>query len=892
MIKTETLLDIAENINTARPVFKKYSLQALAGRVHGIFDSKEDTYWFTINDSMSSRYGKDDLIALGVIVPRNSDIATRIFSQEKLAIEIPYQTKLKSKRVVNHCIIVENKADFGNREISMFDDKQKYIYRDIASFLNDLRAKQREIEENERKQREQEAKIELLKKQAETAHQRSVLTKGLNKLQEEHRILTMQQEEMGNLTRYIRQQGKLRFTPIVDPIQTRIKTEHLYDGVSVIINGGPGTGKTTTMIQRLKYLTDIYAINEDFEQGIGRYSLTNIQKDNLLNAINGQRDWMFFSPSALLKEYLSDAMNREGLTNTNAKVWHWDEYRTKIIRENYRFIDPTNENSPFKAGRNKDNLFVDYLSVIMKLKTFYLNDLKAINRRFPKLDENTAPYKWKTIAINIQKRFVDVDNYDIPQFVQLFKSLEDVYAKDCRELLAENRETIRKISDDIHALASDDEELMSKLEDLLTPTVTEQADDVEEEVDAVEEDLTDKITQMIRNWFKRYCYSKKNADIKLTKRQETLSELLLPLLMDEHKEKISRVGELALFEQFAKYTRGIASLMFGGFAGKYKRFRRQALRQKDGNWNTTVLKSLVERREGKDLHPQEQSLIIGFLNNLTKVILEKTGAKVNHYFVDAYRELSRPIIGIDEATDFSECDIYAMESLLSQDYSSLTICGDMMQRLTAFGVKSWDNMCKLVKNPLIVDMATSYRQSYNLLNVAKSLYYDTIGEEPNYKPYMKSQKVPKPIACISDDEDDKIAWIEKRINEVYTAYGKRLPSIAIFLNDKNQIPAFVEKLEDTDFIYDAGIKVVDGSDGNVLASSNQIRVYPINVVKGMEFDVVFFHNIDNSNDTTDLIKRYIYVGVSRAAFFLGVTLSQDNPELTQYFEVGKDWKKL
>jgi len=90
-------------------------------------------------------------------------------------------------------------------------------------------------------------------------------------------------------------------------------------------------------------------------------------------------------------------------------------------------------------------------------------------------------------------------------------------------------------------------------------------------------------------------------------------------------------------------------------------------------------------------------------------------------------------------------------------------------------------------------------------------------------------------------------------------YGKKLPSIAIFLNNKNDIRPFVEALRDTDFVIDAGLEIVDGSEGNVLASSNQIRVYPINVVKGMEFDVVFFHNIDQTSVDSDLIKRYIYM---------------------------------
>ena len=180
-------------------------------------------------------------------------------------------------------------------------------------------------------------------------------------------------------------------------------------------------------------------------------------------------------------------------------------------------------------------------------------------------------------------------------------------------------------------------------------------------------------------------------------------------------------------------------------------------------------------------------------------------------------------------------------------------------------------------------MCTSYRQSFRLLEVAKALYKDSIGEEPEYRAYLKSKKVPAPLAFISNNEQEKIDWIEQRIKEIYNIY-KKLLSIAIFLNEKKGIPDFVEALENSDFINDTAIEVVDGSSGRLLASSNQIRVYPINVVKGMEFDVVFFHNIDSASEDSDLIKRYIYVGVSRAAFFLGATLNSENKEITKYFD--------
>lgn len=307
----ENLIQIASNIKTGEEIFKREHFSSVVARVHGEFDGKEKTYWFVMRQLNQSMFGRDSLLQLGVYVPRNSNIATRILNDE-LGVPIEYTTLNNIKRQVKHRIIAENKSDLANKSIELVDDSQKYFYTDLYSFISALQNKQREIEENERKQEEQRRQIEELKKQEETAHQRSVLTKGLKKLEEEKRILTLQQEEMNNLTRFIRQQGKLRFNPILDPVQNRIKTQNLFNDVTIIIDGGPGTGKTTTMIQRLKYLTDWDAIEEDFREGANRYGLSAAQRNSLKTSIDQDRDWVFFSPSELLEGILRRRWTKRG----------------------------------------------------------------------------------------------------------------------------------------------------------------------------------------------------------------------------------------------------------------------------------------------------------------------------------------------------------------------------------------------------------------------------------------------------------------------------------------------------------------------------------------------------------------------------------------------------
>lgn len=900
---SESLIDIVTNISVALPTFSRNRLYNVAARVNGDFDGDIKTYWFLVGNNTRSLIGNKELAYFGHYVPRNSRVATKILNNE-LGAPIEYECLNHYKRMQSHRLVIFNRSDLENKTIAHVDEPIIYNYKDINEFLKTLKNNAILIRENERRQNEQQAKIEELKKQENTAHERGVLTKGLNKLQEEHRILTLQQEEMKNLTRFIRQQGKLRFNPILDPIQNRIKTRNLFDGKTIIIDGGPGTGKTTTMIQRLKYLTDVDAIEEDFIGESGLYSLSVTQRDSLLNAIKENKDWIFFSPSVLLKEYLSDAMNREGLSNTREKVWNWTDFCKKVIRDHYHLFDPTNDNAPFKSSRIAETLLFQNSNAINEFKDFFIEQLYQIKNKFPKIAEDAVRYKWTNIALNIKHRFDNSDNYTLSQFISLFRNLEETYANDCRDLLRENKDTINNVADELTILLEEHPEAKEKIEELIKlnnveqPEENDELEDNDEEYEYTDEeqeeraDLASEITKAIRPWFKRYCYNKIYSSVKLTPRQRKLSEILEPILLESHRTIINRVGELALFEQYAKYTRGIVSNILGGFNAKYKRFRRKVLAEKKEGWNHEVLASLIKRRDGKELHSQEQSLLIGFINNIVKSILRSGGNNLNHDFISAYRELERPIIGVDEATDFSKYDIYAMESMLNMNYNSMTLCGDMMQRLTKHGIKDWKDLEDVINNMTIVEMKTSYRQSTSLLNVAKLLYTDTIGVEPKYKAHMKSNKVPKPLAFVSDDEWKKIEWIEQRIKEVYIAYDRKLPSIAIFLNDKDKISSFVSKLSDTDFIADTGIKVLNGSEGNVLSDSNDIRVYPIDVVKGMEFDVVFFHNIDSEMKNKELLKRYIYVGVSRAAFFLGVTMSEVDKSLCKYFTQGQKWDKI
>ena len=902
----ESLLDIVEDLDSCAKARIGMGIAPIA-RVHCLYDEEAETFWFT-NRAYSPRE-LSGLSAFGRFVPKYSDVAIKMQKNE-VGTSFDYISRDYIKRLKTHVVRLENQSNLQNQTISLAGDSLKYQFRNIQEFLKALRQYKEDIRDIDSKIFELEEK----KKEELSPKERAQITNSIKKFREEYRILTQQQEDLKNITIYIRKQGEMRYSLIVDPIQTGIMSDNLFNGKTVVIKGGPGTGKTTTMIHRLAYLTDTFAIKEDEKNKLNKYKISTSQRKQLLDAIKNNRDWMFFSPSQMLKEYLAEAMKKEGLTNTSEKVWNWKDYCRMILQENYHLLEMNDSNAPFKVCYLTAPLFYQNSDIINVFTSFYLEQLRCIKEQLPQLSTEGTVYKWTAIAQNIQKRFEDTENYDLAHFVSLFITLESVYGNDCKKILSERNNALGELAEKICLLLDRDKEAKTNIEDIFelsSDELIEEDSEVEELSNEESEETSNLISKIqegikpllgkkqiehplageIQKWLKSYCLSKVSKAKELSDVQKFIEEILQPVIEDKFDNEIKRIGELTIFEQFAQYTRGVRSIMLNVIPTRYRKFRTYLNKIKYEGCDQKLLREIMQRKQGKELHFQEQALLLGFINTLVKQIKSTTSVKYKHDYIEAYEEVARPIIGVDEATDFSICEIYAIQSLLTREFNSLTFCGDSMQRMTSYGIKTWKELEDVVVNPLPYEMKTSYRQSKKLLEVARQLFQDVQGKTPNYVAFMKSSKVPAPLVYVDENELDKIEWISKRISEVYRAYGEQLPSIAIFVTYAGYIPRFMEYLQNTTFFTEKGIKVLDGTNTGSIPESH-ICVYPIDMVKGMEFDVVFFHNIDKSDVDMDLLKRYIYVGVSRAAFFLGVTMNEENLEISRYFVKNKDWFKI
>lgn len=823
----------------------------------------------------------------------------------------PYKLKIYNKANYRHWIT----GSIDQVEILQQDNK-RYRFADLKSLLAQFNEAKRNADENQKRLRALELERQEIERQQKKAAEEEALR--LKKEREENERKTRECQEKAELYEkeisetnakikyiksFVRNALALRAQHILDPSQEGAKRSHFYDGVPFLIDGGPGTGKTTTMIQRLKYLLSDVALRDNTK-------MTEKEIVELTSPETVNTKWMFFSPNTLLLEYLRNNMREEEMIANDGNTFTLEQFRKKMLLE-YKLRNPETD-SPFKnysfGAKSPQPLIQNAKQTIYDFEQFCVDNLRSILLKASSL--TTANYEWHSKAIGIKAYCKGAENVkDMAALIDLFNSLQDdqnIHVVDIEQQLSKVLGTAaveaqQKILKDELALSAvqnlieiwnkdngatnDDEVLETEMSE----------DDIEDESSKLnfEADLYKRLKSLIKNVSICQIDPKK----KLNGRQAELYAAVSKYL---NEDSLKQVGSLVWFvKNYASLTKGIESNIFGQIPRLYKLYRKKQLEMNSSNYDIVLLQKIIEKGNNKHLHADEQDLLIGFINNMLYGIYKRSSVRfnsLNHKYALAYKEWVKPVIGVDEATDYSVLDYYLIYSFRHYNFSSVTLSGDVMQSITENGIKSWDELANWVLPGLCkYELKVSYRQTPTLLNLAREMYKDEIGHYPSYNSDKEIDKEnePAPIACVSDDEDEKAEWIANRIIEIYKAYDSKMPSVAIFVGEQVDVPQFIDTIYETDILN--GIDVVDCTGGRALNRSDVVRVFRISEVKGMEFEVAFFHNLDEALHGREhgLMKKYLYVGLSRATTHLAATFTKEdgNEDVLKYFDRTKnDWK--
>jgi hypothetical protein len=500
------------------------------------------------------------------------------------------------------------------------------------------------------------------------------------------------------------------------------------------------------------------------------------------------------------------------------------------------------------------------------------------------------------------------------ELIRLFVNLTSNFKKETDNIAEEYATIIKQVASRIQILIHKDIERSNLISELLKKwkdesQETDENDD--DDTDIEKEDFEEKEEQIVfdfelelfiklKSLCRKQALKKFDKNVRLSKRDKELIQLIPEGL--EQKEYYE-LGQAAYFKKyFERITKGIIANILREIPMIYKKYRREQLNSNSKNWNLNLLNELVKKDKNSRIHSEEQSLLLYFVNSIVLKIYKSSIEEfntINHPYINGFKNHCKPVIGIDEATDFSLIDLLAINSFGHPELSSVTLSGDLMQRMTSDGITSWKDFSEVLPNTELSDLKVSYRQSYTLLSLAKAIYQKSTGQIAKYDSFIsKDETEPKPLMLISKNENEKLEWIANRIHEIYKAYGDSIPSIAIFLSEENQLEQFANKLGSLDTLADVGILVKSCRNGEVLGDKNTVRVFSIKVIKGLEFESIFFHNIDDllkQKLDYDLLLKYLYVGLSRATFYLGLTLSNELSNQMSFIaenfdNTGRTWK--
>jgi len=588
----------------------------------------------------------------------------------------------------------------------------------------------------------------------------------------------------------------------------------------VRLSGAPGTGKTTVLLKRLSQKTKLEFLT-DAERSLLR---PNQWKDG--------QNWILFTPSDLLKAYLTEALSKELLPAGDDHVKVYATFRLEMLRE-MGFIR-VGQHGYFRiAGAEvqmlKREKGSEHVQLTQKFgehlrEHFAVGYREALQRfnnetRVPLSQLNDANQRILMAALDVVMKAADEDRIEA----------------------ARRAAGYRKLNEEISSLVSKFQSVTGLLE---------QSDNVTLRT------IYDQARRLQDN---------------------------LPALTAEHIETALFPEIQSLVMALRKEVRELAESLilrrlFDAIPRAYQLFREQPETQE-----RYFVPEAVEAIRARSLSAPEQDLLLFHSLEFVRDLHDLLPADMNGVpgTVRQVCDRMRIIVAIDEVTDFSSLEIACMERLATPRIGGVTISGDLMQRVTRQGLKDWEELDVLSAGFTPCELMVSYRQTARLFAVAKDLYEHVTGKVAGFRSaYEMHPEDPPPLAIKTGKDIAVDEWLSARIEEICELHDGHLPTTAILVpigadveDLRQQIQARLEPI---------GIQVDGSRDGNNLGNAARVRIFPVECIKGLEFEAVFYVGIDRMAEIhKELIDKFVYVGLSRARSFLGVSYERQFPQRLQ-----------
>ncbi len=714
---------------------------------------------------------------------------------------------------------------------------------------------------------------------------RLLAKEGIDDSDELDRILSVASADRGiseGITHQVRTAMALRDQPILDKFQDEIF--RLPINSQLIILGPPGTGKTTTLIKRLGQKLDPGNLDPRESSLISEEG-----------ALPHPRSWLMFTPSDLLKEYLKEAFGREQVVVEEDRIKTWDSYRRDLARNTLGVLKSAN-GGRFHLKDSMDNLLADVLDDPRQwfdaFRTYHADRVRS------KLEEGALIAM--TAAVGADEVLVDrlqaiIEGSSGDRWVAVYRELDAIEGEIKSSLEATKLETEQLLKRERNTLYNGDKAVFENLSRFLDSIRQEEEDDSDEDAEFDEDDneaespiAQTEIQRAVKAYLAairtlaRYKYLKRGVsrESKAAKVRDWLGDRM------PGEDVLMRIGQGITFQNGLRRFVNASKRFVVDVPQSYRAFRKE--QRAAGAYFSE------DPQTPSHLSPTEVDAIILLMLRNARELLSQSfiSRQLEAPRFETLRNLAgvfRNQIMVDEATDFSILQLACMESLTTLKGRSFFACGDFNQRITRFGIRSSDYLEWVSSSIRQRPINVVYRQSRRLNEFSASLL-ENFGGDIRALGAVPQESAHDGVAPIllenARDVEGAANWIADRVIDVEQAVSL-FPTIAVFVNGESEVKKMAAALSER--LERVNLRAIPCGDGKDLGEGNEVRVFDVRHIKGLEFEAVFFAGVDLlAADQPDLFERYLYVGATRAATYLGLVCYGHLPEPLEALRTGME----
>jgi len=673
------------------------------------------------------------------------------------------------------------------------------------------------------------------------------------------------------IRRSVLERMTLRDQPLLDQYQDDIFRRSL--DTQLLILGPPGSGKTTTLIKRLGMKVDPGALTEDEQR---------VVETSVAGANRHASSWMMFSPSELLRQYVKEAFAREQIPASDFQMQVWDRYRERIAKDTLGIlrtgarsganIRPTLRNLQPQTVIEQIRWYEDFMAW---QEARFWSDLAEVAVSLEQDGDHGQPGPVRQVIALIMR------NADAPSPASFgaFRRFE----KEVREIASAQLEAVN--SDLRRAFAEQMQAGRIELEQLLAfvQTLDEDQDDPDEgefELDEDDDEVRDGrvsreaafdvYIRAVRAHARAVAGGRRlSARSRNGRIVEWMGERL------PSKNALVELGRRARQAQALRRLSNPMNAYLRQLPVRYRRFRSE--RAANGEWYADTPYART------DLSPLELDLIILAILRVTRglIALNREVGASDSGLMERVTSLFRTQILVDEATDFSAIQLACMAAMADPSAESFTACGDFNQRITEWGVRTSTELTWVSQTLQIERIEITYRHSRQLNALAHRIAElgDEAHEAAALPVHVDNEGVDPVMGTGLDDLASLAQWITDRIAEIEQITGV-LPSLAVLVNTESEVEPLAEALGA--LLAERNTRCTPCLRGQATGDDGDVRVFDIQHIKGLEFEGVFFVGVDRmAADRPELFNKFLYVGATRAAMYLGMTMEGDVPAVIE-----------